>query len=97
MKNYGFQVIDLGKDVECGTIIEAAKAYSADIIGLSALMTTTMQEMKYVIEAAKTEKLSAKIIVGGAAVTRDYAAQIGADGYSEDAVGAVALVRQLLS
>lgn len=96
MKNYGFRVIDLGKDVEAGKIIETARTKNADIIGLSALMTTTMQEMKHVIALAKEAGLRAKIILGGAAVTADFAAQIGADGYSEDAVGAVELVKRLV-
>lgn len=96
MKNYGFHVIDLGKDVDREEIIRAASENDADIIGLSALMTTTMQEMKYVIEAARGAGLRAKIIVGGAAVTKDFSEQIGADGYSEDAVGAVELVKTLM-
>lgn len=96
MKNYGFRVIDLGKDVEAARIIETARTKNADIIGLSALMTTTMQEMKQVIALAKEAGLRAKIILGGAAVTADFAAQIGADGYSEDAIGAVELVKKLM-
>ena len=96
MKNYGFNVIDLGKDVDKETIIKSAKHDNAQIIALSALMTTTMQYMKDVIDAVHDEKLDAKVIVGGAAVTDDFAKKIGADGYSEDAVGAVELVRSLL-
>lgn len=96
MKNYGFQVIDLGKDVDREDIVRAAAENNADIIGLSALMTTTMQEMKHVIGAVRSAGLKAKVIVGGAAVTEDYACQIGADGYSEDAVGAVELVKTLM-
>lgn len=95
MKNYGFRVIDLGKDVDKETIIAAAKKHRADVIGLSALMTTTMSYMKEVITAVKEEGLSTRVIVGGAAVTADYAGEIGADGYSEDAVGAVELVKRL--
>lgn len=95
MKNYGFKVIDLGKDVPKEAIIQAAIYHRADIIALSALMTTTMREMKAVIELARGEGIQSKIIIGGAAVTADYAEEIGADGYSEDAVGAVGLVKRL--
>ena len=87
---------DLGKDVETEKIIDEAEKINADVIGLSALMTTTMQEMRHVILAARAKGLRAKIILGGAAVTPDFAAQIGADGYSEDAVGAVELVKRLV-
>ncbi|SET26135.1 homocysteine S-methyltransferase family protein [[Clostridium] polysaccharolyticum] len=96
LKNYGFEVIDLGKDVPTELIIETAKEKNADIIGLSALMTTTMTEMKTVIERAKEEKLTARIIIGGAVITQDYADEIGADGYSRDAQEAVKLVKRLL-
>lgn len=96
LKNYGFEVIDLGKDVPTELIIETAKKENADIIGLSALMTTTMTEMKHVIEEARKEQLRAKIIIGGAVITQDYADEIGADGYSGDAQEAVKLVKRLL-
>ncbi len=96
MKNYGFCVIDLGKDVDKEMILAAAREYKADIIGLSALMTTTMSYMKEVIAAVRKENLSAKVIVGGAAVTPEYAEEIGADGYSVDAVDAVELVKRLV-
>lgn len=96
LKNYGFDVIDLGKDVATELIIETAKKENADIIGLSALMTTTMTEMKHVVERAREEKLAAKIIIGGAVITQDYADEIGADGYSKDAQEAVKLVKRLL-
>lgn len=96
MKNYGFQVIDLGKDVDKDTIITAARKHQADVIGLSALMTTTMGYMREVIKAVQQEGLAIKVIVGGAAVTEEYAGEIGADGYSRDAVGAVELVQRLM-
>ncbi len=96
MKNYGFRVFDLGKDVDKETIVAAAREHHADVIGLSALMTTTMTYMKEVIEEVHRQGLDVKVIVGGAAVTQDYATQIGADGYSEDAVGAVELVKRLM-
>jgi 5-methyltetrahydrofolate--homocysteine methyltransferase len=93
MKNHGIQVIDLGKDVDKEEIIRQAVAHQADVIALSALMTTTMCYMKEVITAVKEHRLTAKIIVGGAALTAEYAQEIGADGYSADAVAAVALVK----
>lgn len=96
LKNYGFRVIDLGKDVSKERIIEAAKMENAKIIGLSALMTTTMQQMRNVIEYAKQEGVDAKIIVGGAVITQEYADEIGADGYSKDAADAVKLVKNIL-
>lgn len=97
LKNYGFEVIDLGKDVPTDLIIETAKEKNADIIGLSALMTTTMTEMRRVVEQKKAADLSAKVIIGGAVITQDYADEIGADGYSKDAQEAVKLVKRLLN
>lgn len=96
LKNYGFKVIDLGKDVPKEQIIEAAKEHHASVIALSALMTTTMQEMKEVIAYAREQKVEAKIIIGGAVITQDYADEIGADGYSKDAADAVKLTRRIL-
>lgn len=96
LKNYGYNVIDLGKDVPAETIVAKAKEVDADIIGLSALMTTTMMEMKKVIALAKEEKVRAKIIIGGAVITQGFADEIGADGYSKDAQEAVVLVGRLL-
>lgn len=96
LKNYGFKVIDLGKDVPKETIVETAIKEKADIIALSALMTTTMQQMKHVIEFAKEKGVSAKVIIGGAVITQDYADEIGADGYSKDAADAVRVAKQVL-
>lgn len=96
LKNYGFHVVDLGKDVPKETIIAEAKKHNAQVIALSALMTTTMQQMRHVIEYAKAQQVEAKIIVGGAVITQDYADEIGADGYSEDAAEAVKLTKRLL-
>ncbi|MGE5494555.1 MAG: homocysteine S-methyltransferase family protein [Burkholderiales bacterium] len=89
LRNHGFAVTDLGKDVPAETIIEAAAKQDADIIGLSALITTTAKEMENVIALAKQRKLRAKIMVGGAVVTESYARSIGADAYAADAAGAV--------
>ena len=96
LKNYGFHVIDLGKDVPKEKIIEAAKEHHAQVIALSALMTTTMQQMRKVIDYAKEKQVDSKIIIGGAVITQDYADEIGADGYSKDAAEAVRLTKRIL-
>lgn len=96
LKNYGFRVIDLGKDVPKEEIIRVAKEKDAKIIALSALMTTTMQRMREVIAYAKEEQVHAKIMIGGAVVTQEYADEIGADGYSADAAEAVRLALRLI-
>jgi len=96
LRNYGFNVIDLGKDVPCDVIIQAAKDNNASIIGLSALMTTTMVKMKDVVEAVKENGLDSKVVIGGAVITESYAEEIGADGYSEDAANCVVVVKNLL-
>lgn len=97
LENYGFRVVDLGKDVKAETIVAAAERENADIIGLSALMTTTMPAMKQVIEQVRTRDLNCKIMVGGAVLTPEYAESIGADAYSEDARAAVLTARKLLN
>ena len=97
LKNYGFQVIDLGKDVPKEEIIRVAKEKNAKIIALSALMTTTMQRMKEVIAYAREQKVSAKVMIGGAVITQEYADEIGADGYSADAADAVKLAKRLIT
>jgi 5-methyltetrahydrofolate--homocysteine methyltransferase len=96
LRNHGYAVIDLGKDVPAQTIIETAAEQDADIIGLSALITTTAQEMAVVIKLAHERHLRAKVIVGGAVITEDYAGSIGADAYAPDAAGAVKAVSNLL-
>lgn len=95
LRNHGFGVIDLGKDVEAEEIIRAAIEKKAQIIALSALMTTTMMQMKQVVSLAKQNGLTAKIMIGGAAVTQDFADEIGADGYSRDAAEAVVVAKRL--
>jgi corrinoid protein of di/trimethylamine methyltransferase len=94
----GFQVFDLGVDVAVHTFVEKARQVRADIVGLSALLTTTMTKQKDVIEALDDVGLrpAVKVIVGGAPVTSGWAEEIGADGFSEDAIGAVALAKRLL-
>mgnify|MGYP003007763427 FL=1 len=97
LKNYGYDVIDLGKDVETDDILKTAIEKDAKVIGLSALMTTTMMEMKTVVDRAKEMGVKAKIVIGGAVVTQDFADEIGADGYSADAADAVRLAKKLLA
>ena len=96
LKNHGFHVIDLGKDVPQAKILETAKEHHAEFIALSALMTTTMQRMREIVAAAKQEGITAKIIIGGAVITQEYADEIGADGYSKDAAEAVKLAKSLM-
>ena len=94
----GFKVFDLGVDVPIMKLVETARNENADIIGASALLTTTMVKQRDLVEAVEDMGLrpKVKVIVGGAPVTRDWANEIGADGFSEDAVGAVALAKQLM-
>lgn len=96
LRNYGYRVLDLGKDVAADIIVDTALKENAQIIGLSALMTTTMMRMKDVVELAKERGCNSKIIVGGAAITQSFADEIGADGYSPDAADCVKLVERLL-
>ena len=86
----------MGKDVPKEKIIAAAKEHHAQVIALSALMTTTMRQMQHVIAYAKEKQVDAKIIVGGAVITQEYADEIGADGYSKDAADAVKLTQRIL-
>ena len=97
LKNYGYRVIDLGKDVPADVIVDTAMNEGAKVIGLSALMTTTMMRMKDVVELAKEKGCTAKIVIGGAAITESFSDEIGADGYSKDAAECVKLVERLLA
>ena len=94
----GFQVFDLGTDVPTPKFVEKAREVSADIVGLSALLTTTMTAQRDVVEALDDAGLKGKVkvMVGGAPVTRGWADEIGAEGYSEDAIGAVAVAKKLM-
>ena len=94
----GFEVYDLGVDVPIEKFVQKVREVNADLVGLSALITTTMGKQRDVIEALEDVGLrpQVKVMVGGAPVTQSWADEIGADGYSEDAVGAVTLARQLL-
>lgn len=93
----GFSVIDLGADVDLDKFAQAAKQNDADLIGLSALLTTTMVGMKDVVESVKGAGLKAKVMVGGAPVNQEFADQIGADGYAPDAPSAARKARELVS
>jgi corrinoid protein of di/trimethylamine methyltransferase len=94
----GFQVFDMGVNVPVAAFAEMAREVNADIVGVSSLLTTTMGQQRDVIEALDDLGLRSqvKVIVGGAPVTQRWAEEIGADGYSEDAIGAVALAKRLL-
>jgi 5-methyltetrahydrofolate--homocysteine methyltransferase len=96
LENYGFKIIDLGKDVPAAAILEAAEREKADIIGLSALMTTTMPRMKEVIDGVTEKGLVCRVMVGGAVLNQEYADKIGADAYSEDARAAVMTAQELM-
>lgn len=96
LENYGWRVVDLGKNVEASSFISAVKKEDAKLVGLSALMTTTMAGMPEIIAEIRQSCKGVKIMVGGAVVTPDYAGQIGADGYGKDAVEAVKLAQELL-
>lgn len=97
LEGRGFEVINLGSDVSKEAFVDAARQNNADIICLSALLTTTMEYMKDIVDAVREAGLKVKIMVGGAPLNAEYAAQIGADGYSSNANEAVALAKSLLS
>jgi 5-methyltetrahydrofolate--homocysteine methyltransferase len=94
----GFEVIDLGVDVSAETFISRTKESGANILALSALLTTTMPAIKDVIDAMRDAGMleQCKVMIGGAPITQQYADSIGADGYSNNAIGAVSLARQLI-
>ena len=96
LEGRGFKVVNLGADVSKERFIEAARENNADIICLSALLTTTMGYMKEIVDAVREAGLAVKIMVGGAPLNAEYAASIGADGYSSNANEAVALAKSLL-
>jgi len=96
LKGAGYKIVDLGADVSAEKYIEAARATKADVIALSALLTTTMVQMKAIIQALQAADVAAPVIVGGAPLTQDYADQIGAKGYAADAASAVDIVHRLV-
>jgi 5-methyltetrahydrofolate--homocysteine methyltransferase len=96
-KGGGLEVIDLGVNVPAQVFVDKAVEHDVHLIGLSALLTTTLPNMRGVVEAVKAAGIGAKVVVGGAPVTPEFADQIGADGYAPDAGAAVALARGLLA
>lgn len=96
LENHGFRVIDLGRNVKNDLVVATAREQHADVVGLSALMTTTMPQMKRVIEMFKAEGIDMPVMVGGAATTRHFAREIGAAGYGRDAQEAVAEAKRLV-
>ena len=98
LQGAGFEVIDCGADVTTEKFLDTVKDEQADVVGMSALLTTTMPYMKEVIEGLKNQGLRQKVrvIIGGAPVTESYAETIGADGYAPDAASAVDLTKGLL-
>ncbi len=97
LKGAGFDVIDIGIDVKPEIFVEKAKATEAPLIGMSALLTTTLPTLDKTLEAMKNAGITAKILIGGAPVTQSYADKIGADGYAPDAASAVDVAKSLLS
>jgi len=95
LKGGGFQVVDAGVDVDAEKFVATAKEAGADIVALSALLTTTMPNMKSVIDALKAAGVNVKVMIGGAPVTQGFADEIGADGYAADAASAVDLARDM--
>ena len=94
--NYG--IVDLGTNVPSQGFVDAVKEHGADVVGLSALLTTTMAEMKTVIAALRDENLpQVKVIIGGAPITQEFADQVGADGFAPDAATAVDVVNQMMA
>lgn len=96
LKGAGFEVIDLGIDVPAEKIAETARDEKVNFIGLSALLTTTMGEMEKVVKKLKEEKIEAKVLLGGAPVTQEFAKEIGADAYAHDGFEAVRLAREMM-
>ena len=96
LKNYGYPVVDMGKDIAPEEIVRVAMEEKAAVIGLSALMTTTMMRMQDVVDECKARGCQAKVVIGGACITEDFAEEIGADAYAKDAADTVRVVERLL-
>ena len=96
LENYGFSVFDLGRDVKPERVLEAAKSTGARIVGLSALMTTTVPAMKRTLELIKNELPEVKVVVGGAVLNEEYAKSIGADKYAKDAMETVRYAESII-
>ncbi len=97
LENYGFEVIDLGKDVDYQAVADAAVKYGARLVGLSALMTTTLKSMENTIALLREQNVDCKIVVGGAVLTSEYAEKIGADFYAKDAKETVDIAKEIYS
>lgn len=97
LENYGYEMIDLGKDVPIETVVSEAKKHNVKLIGLSALMTTTLRSMEETIKALKEDGYEGKVFVGGAVLTPEYADAIGADFYAKDARESVEIAKKVLS
>ncbi len=97
LKGAGFEVVDIGVDAGPEKFVEQAKATGVQVVGMSALLTTTMPSMEKTVKALKDAGVSAKIVIGGAPVTQGYADKIGADGYSPDAASAVDMAKSLVA
>ena len=96
LENYGFHVVDLGRDVPAQRVVDAVREYGAKIVGLSALMTTTVPNMEKTIARLHDEGIHIPVIVGGAVLTPDYARQIGADYYAKDAKQSADIAKSIL-
>jgi len=96
LEGAGFEVVDLGIDVPPEKFIQSAKENGAKVIGMSALLTTTMMQMQTTVQKIKAEGLKVKAVIGGAPVTAEFAKQIGADGYAPDAASAVSTIKEVL-
>jgi 5-methyltetrahydrofolate--homocysteine methyltransferase len=97
LKGANFEIVDLGTNVAPEAFAEGVKEHGADIVGISALLTTTMVGMKDAVEAVRAAEPKVKILVGGAPVTDEFAAEIGADGFAKDAATAAVVAQELLS
>lgn len=96
LENYGFRIVDLGRDVSAERVVEAVRQYGAKIVGLSALMTTTVPSMEKTIARLHENGLHVPVIVGGAVLTPDYAKKIGADYYAKDAKQSADIAKSIL-
>jgi 5-methyltetrahydrofolate--homocysteine methyltransferase len=96
LENYGYTVIDLGRDVDHQAVVDAAVRHKADMVGLSALMTTTLRSMEKTISLLRENRVPVKIMVGGAVLTPDYAEKIGADFYARDAKESVDIAKKVI-
>ena len=96
LENYGYTVIDLGRDVDPAAVVEAARKHEAPLVGLSALMTTTLKSMAETIAQLHDAGLPCKIMVGGAVLTPDYAQEIHADFYAKDAKESVDIAKRVI-